>query len=246
VLGISSGSGLAAVLAIIFGINILPLGEFCLPLFAFLGGIVTIFFVYIFSKKATRVRTEDLLLSGVIVTAMLSGIIMFLVSTMEVEGTHSTLWWLLGNTQIFDIRILTMVSLIALAGIFVSFLFARNLNIMSLGEEEAIATGLDVERIKFLYFIVSSLITAAVVSVCGMIGFVGLIIPHIARRFVGPDHRVLIPSSALCGAIFLVLSDILARRLISPIELPIGVITALVGGPFFIILIKRSRKPGYR
>jgi iron complex transport system permease protein len=128
-------------------------------------------------------------------------------------------------------------------GIVVSTLLARNLNVMSLGEEEAITMGLDVERIKLVFFIISSLMTAAVVSVCGLIGFVGLIIPHIARRFIGPDHRYLIPASAFCGAIFLILCDVAARKIAAPLELPIGVITAVVGGPFFIVLLRRARRP---
>jgi iron complex transport system permease protein len=156
------------------------------------------------------------------------------------------LWWLLGNLQIFDLRLLFAVSAIAVIGIIISCFFARSLNIMSLGEEEAITMGLNVEYIKLVFFIISSLIVAAVVAVCGMIGFVGLIIPHIARRLVGPDHRSLIPASAICGAIFLILCDLLARRIMAPTEMPVGVITAVFGGPFFIILLKRSRRPIYR
>jgi len=243
ILGISSGSGLGAVIAILFGINLSFLGSLSLPLFAFLAGLVTIFLVYLLSKKGPRVGTEDLLLSGVIITAMLSGIIMFIVSATEREGLHSALWWLLGNTQIYDLKLLVVVSAISVIGIVVSTLLARNLNIMSLGEEEAITMGLDVEKVKLIFFIISSVMTAAVVSVCGMIGFVGLIIPHIARRIIGPDHRRLIPASALCGGIYLILCDILARRVTQPVELPIGVVTAICGAPFFILLLRRSRRP---
>ena len=242
VLGISSGAGLGAVLAILLGVNTAAFGIFSLPFFAFLAGAITIFFVYILSKKGSRVGVEDLLLSGVIISAMLSGIIMFVVSMTEAEGLHSALWWLLGNTQIYDLRLLMVVSLISLTGIFISILLARNLNIMSLGEEEAISMGLNVEYIKLIFFVISSLITACVVSVCGLIGFVGLIMPHIGRIFVGPDHRRLIPASALCGAIFLILCDILAKRLMAPLELPIGVITAVAGGPFFIFLLRSARR----
>jgi len=243
ILGISSGSGLGAVIAILFGLNLSFLGSFSLPLFAFLAGLVTIFLVYLLSKKGARVGTEDLLLSGVIITAMLSGIIMFIVSATEKEGLHSALWWLLGNTQIYDLRLLAVISVITVIGIVVSTFLARNLNIMSLGEEEAITMGLDVEKVKFIFFIISSVMTAVIVSVCGMIGFVGLIIPHIARKFIGPDHRRLIPASALCGGIYLILCDILARRVTQPIELPIGVVTAICGAPFFIFFLRRSRRP---
>jgi len=242
ILGISSGSGLGAVIAILFGLNLSFLGSFSLPLAAFLSGFVTIFLVYMLSKKGARVGTEDLLLSGVIITAMLSGIIMFIVSATEREGLHNALWWLLGNTQIYDLKLLLFVSVISVTGIILSTLLARNLNIMSLGEEEAITMGLNVEKVKLIFFVISSVMTAAVVSVCGMIGFVGLIIPHIARRFIGPDHRRLIPASALCGGIYLILCDILARRVTQPIELPIGVVTAICGAPFFILFLRRSRR----
>jgi len=242
VLGVSSGSGLGAVLAIMLGISLQTVAGLSLPLFAFAGGLITILFVYFLSRRSSRVNIEDLLLSGVIVTAMLSGIIMFIVSVVETEGLHTALWWLLGNTQIYDMRLLIFVTAVALIGILISIALARNLNIMSLGEEEAIASGMNVEKIKIIFFLISSLITAVIVSCCGMIGFVGLIIPHISRRIVGPDHRRLIPASALIGAIFLMLCDILARRVAQPMELPIGVITAFFGGPFFIVLLNRSRR----
>jgi iron complex transport system permease protein len=243
ILGISSGSGLGAVVAIIAGFHIGFLGTFSIPVTAFVFGLFSIIFVYFLSKKGSRVGVEDLLLSGVIVTSMLSGIIMFIVSATEREGLHSALWWLLGNTQIYDMKILIIVGIITIVGILLSMLLARNLNTMSLGEEEAISVGLDTEKIKMLFFVLTSVMTAVIVSVCGMIGFVGLIIPHIARRLIGPDHRRLIPVSAFCGGIYLVLCDIIARRLTQPIELPIGVITAIVGGPFFIFLLKRSKLP---
>jgi iron complex transport system permease protein len=243
ILGISSGSGLGAVIAIITGLHLSFLGTLSIPVTAFLFGLCAIMFVYFLSKKGARVGVEDLLLSGVIVTSMLSGIIMFIVSATEREGLHSALWWLLGNTQIYDFRLLAMVAAVSVIGIIVSTLLARHLNVMSLGEEEAITMGLDTEKTKLVFFVVSSVMTAAIVSVCGMIGFVGLIIPHIARRIIGPDNRRLIPVSALLGGTYLILCDIIARRLTQPIELPIGVITAICGGPFFIFLLKRSKIP---
>jgi iron complex transport system permease protein len=243
VLGISSGAGLGAVVAIISGAAVSLPGGLAVPVFAFLFGLLAIFFVYFLSKKAGRVGTEDLLLSGVIITSMLSGIIMFIVSATEREGLHSALWWLLGNTQVYNLRLLFIICAVSIAGIISSVIFSRNLNIMSLGEEQAIAMGMDTERIKLVFFIISSVMTAVIVSACGMIGFVGLIIPHCARRMTGSDHRRLIPISALLGAIYLVLCDIIARKLTQPIELPIGVITAMVGAPFFIFLLKRSKVP---
>ena len=239
VLGISSWSGLGVVLAIALSAGVSGIS---LPFFGFCGGIITIFLVYALSKKGSRVKTEDLLLSGVIVSAILSSIIMFIVSVMEAEHMHNVVWWLLGNTQIFHYRALYLIGFICLICIIIGTLLARNLNIMSLGEEQAISMGLNIERLKILYFILCSILTAAVVSVCGLIGFVGLIVPHIGRRLIGPDHRDLIPFVALCGSSLLIICDIAARTVITPQELPIGVVTALVGGPFFVILLKRSRR----
>jgi iron complex transport system permease protein len=169
---------------------------------------------------------------------------MFVVSVIPSEKLHGIVWWLLGNLQVFDWGLLRIVSAVVAAGLAASVLFARDLNLMALGEEPAAHLGLDVEWMKKLFFLVASLMTGATVAACGLIGFVGLIVPHTVRLVAGPDHRRLVTASALAGAIFLVLADSVARTIIAPREVPIGVITAILGGPFFLGLL-RKRKASY-
>ena len=169
---------------------------------------------------------------------------MFVVSVAPSEKLHSIVWWLLGNLQVFDYGLLRIVSAVVAVGLAVSALFARDLNVMALGDEPASHLGLDVEWTKKLFFLLASMMTGATVAACGLIGFVGLIVPHTVRLVVGPDHRRLVIDSALAGAAFLVLADSVARTVIAPREVPIGVITAILGGPFFLGLLKQ-RKTSY-
>jgi iron complex transport system permease protein len=169
---------------------------------------------------------------------------MFVVSVAPSEKLHGIVWWLLGNLQVFDWGLLRIVSAVVAAGLALSMLFARDLNLMALGEEPAAHLGLDVEWTKKLFFLLASLMTGATVAACGLIGFVGLIVPHTVRLAVGPDHRRLVTASALAGAAFLVLADSVSRTILAPREVPIGVITAMLGGPFFLGLL-RKRKASY-
>ncbi len=246
VLGISSGAGLGAVLAIFCGAGASVLGLYSLPLISFIGAILTMFLVYNLARMGGRIPVQGLILAGIIVGSVFSSILLFLISVSENQMVHDAIWWLLGNLQIYDLRLLALVSIISIIGIGIALFFSRELNIISLGEEEAMHLGIDVELLKKILLVVASLITAASVSSCGIIGFVGLIIPHTMRLVVGPDHRILIPASALLGAIFLVVCDTLARTLILPAEIPIGAITALIGGPFFIMLLRTKRKVGFK
>lgn len=231
--GTSSGAGLGAVLAIIIGV-----GKIYLPLAAFLGAILTFILVYNLAKQGNGIPVQSLILSGVVVSVALSGIIVFLVSVSGNEALHGVMWWLWGNTQVFDFKLLFAVSLTVILGIFAIFILSQDLNAISIGEEEAIHLGIKTETIKKILFFVTSFITASLVSVCGIIGFVGLIIPHTVRFIVGPNHKVLIPCVCLAGAAFMVICDILSRTLLAPFEIPIGVITAVIGAPIFIILLK--------
>lgn len=241
VLGVSSGAGLGATLAIVLGVGVLS--TWTLPAMAFAGAIGTIFLVYTLARSAGgAVPVQTLLLSGVIVSAVLGSILMFIVSISPTENLHNVVWWLLGNLQIFDWSLLRVASIVVICGVVVSILFARDLNIMTLGEEPATHLGLSVEHTKRFFFLVASLMTGAIVAACGLIGFVGLIVPHSVRLVVGPDHRRLVPASALTGAIFLVLTDSFARTVIAPLEIPIGVVTAFLGGPFFLFLLRRRKR----
>jgi len=242
VLGISSGASLGAVVAAALGIGGSFLGFGAFTLFAFLGAAAALFIVYTLSRVSGRVPLQNLLLTGVIVGAVISSISIFIVFTSQNEAVHNVIWWLLGNLQIFDITQLITVAVAVAIGVVLSLLLSRELNAISLGEEEALHLGVDVERLKKILFLITSLITGAIVSVAGMIGFVGLIVPHFMRLITGPDQRILLPASLLAGGIFLVLCDLISRTVIVPSEVPVGVITAIIGGPFFIALLRRRSK----
>jgi len=236
-LGTSSGAGFGAVLAIILGVS----GTF-LPFFAFAGALLSIVLVYNLAREGETIPVQSLILSGVIVAITLSGIIVFLVSIFSNQTLHGIMWWLLGSLQIYELRLLVTVGLIVLAGLVSIFVLSQDLNAISIGEEEAFHLGVNTETLKKVLFLITSLITGALVSVSGMIGFVGLIVPHMMRLIFGPNHKILIPATCLGAAAFLVVCDTLSRSLIPPIEIPIGVITSLLGAPIFIILLKRKQK----
>jgi iron complex transport system permease protein len=244
VLGVSSGAGLGAVAAIF--LNLAAAHTWPLPAMAFVGGLGTIFLVYALARDsagATPVHT--LLLSGVMVNAVLCSVLMFLVSLSTSEKLHSVIWWLLGNLQIFDWALLRAAAIVVGAGFVATVVLSRDLNVITLGEEPAAHLGLNVELTKVVFLLLASLMTGATVAACGLIGFVGLIVPHSVRLAIGPDHRRLVPASALAGATFLVLADSVARSVIAPTEIPIGVVTALLGGPFFFFLLRRRKRSSW-
>lgn len=236
-LGTSSGAGLGAILAIIIGI-----GNIYLPFAAFLGAILTIILVYNLARQGNKIPVQSLILSGVIVSIALSGIIVFLIYMSGNEALHGAMWWLWGSIEVYNLKLLYIVSLVVILGILAIYILSQDLNAISIGEEEAIHLGIKTETMKKVLFFITSLITASLVSICGIIGFVGLIIPHIMRFIVGPNHKILIPSTCLAAAIFMVLCDMLSRTLFPPLEIPIGVITAIIGTPIFIILLKSKQK----
>ena len=240
ILGVSSGGSLGAVIAIILGIGSIK-GFSTIPFFAFLGALSTMFFVYNIARAGGRVPTHTLLLAGVIVNAFFSAIIMFLVSIVRASETHKFLLWSMGNLAPGETKLtIISMSLIILGGCALYY-YAQAFNLFSLGEESAAQLGIEVEQVKKIAFLLASLITGAAVSICGIIGFVGLIIPHIVRMTIGADHRILMPASALVGASFLIAADTVARTITAPAEIPVGVVTAICGGPFFIYLLRRKR-----
>lgn len=236
-LGTSSGAGLGAVIALILGLS-----RLYLPLAAFIGAILSIFLVYNLAKQNNRIQEHSLILSGVIVSVALSAIIVFLISISGNESLHGLTWWLWGNLQVYDVRLLLIVSLIVIVGVAVVYVFSQDLNAISIGEEEAIHLGVKIESVKKILILTTSLITASLVCICGIIGFVGLMIPHMMRLVVGPNHKILIPATCISAAIFMVVCDTLSRVIFPPLEIPIGVITAILGAPAFIILLKRSQR----
>lgn len=235
-LGTSSGAGLGAIVAIILGIS----GVY-LPLAAFLGALLSVILVYNLARENNKIPVQSLILSGVIVAIAFSGIAVFLITLSSNEALHGIMWWLLGSLQIYDLKLLSVVAGIVILGILSIFILSQDLNAISIGEEEALHLGIETEKIKRILFLITSLITGALVSVSGMIGFVGLIVPHMMRIVVGPNHKILIPATCLGAAAFLVLCDTISRVIFPPVEIPIGVITSLVGAPIFIILLKRRQ-----
>lgn len=242
-LGISSGAGLGAAVAIIAGLTALT--AWSVPVLAFAAGLGTLVLVYGLSRTSGGiVPIHTLLLTGVIINAIFGSLLMFIASTAASDKLHNVMWWLLGSLEIYDWSLLRLASGVVLAGTAVACLFTRALDVITLGEETAVHLGLRVERMKLLFFSLASLITGATVSACGLIGFVGLLVPHFMRLLIGPDHRRLVPACALAGGAFLILADTLARTLMSPLEIPIGVVTASVGGPFLLFLLRRNAVTG--
>ena len=236
-LGTSSGAGLGAALSIMMGLSAV-----FLPVAAFCGAILSIVLVYNLAKQNGKIAEQSLILSGVIVSVAFSAIIVFLLSISSKEMLHSFSWWLWGSLQVFDFKLLCWVSLIVSAGIIAVYLFSQDLNAISLGEEEAIHLGIDIETVKLILIMITALISASLVCVCGIIGFVGLIVPHMMRLVVGPNHKILIPMTIIAAAIFMVACDIISRSVFPPLEIPIGVITAIIGAPIFIFLLKSKQK----
>ncbi len=238
ILGVSSGAAVGAILAILLGLGTFSFG---LPLISFLGALLTVLIVFYFGRQDGKIHPNTLLLAGVIIGSFLSALIMFFISVSQREELHTIIFWLMGDFSFSNARAILIIFPYILLGFFLLYLRSRQLNLILSGEENAIQLGVDVEKLKLVSYLSASLITAASVSVCGLIGFVGLIIPHAVRLIFGPDHRLLIPASALVGASFLIASDTVARTLLAPTELPVGVITAAFGGPFFIYLLKTRK-----
>lgn len=236
-LGSSSGAALGAVLAIIVGLSSLYL-----PFIAFLAALITISLVYKLSQEGNRLALTSLLLNGVILSIALSAITVFLVSSGNNEKLHSLMFWLWGSCQVYDFNLIFITAILVGLGLMALFSLSQDLNAISLGEEEAIHLGVDIEKLKRQVFFITAIITASIVSLCGVIGFVGLIIPHMLRLIIGPNHKRLILASCIAGSSFMVICDLLSRSLISHSEIPIGIMTAIIGTPIFIILLKRKSR----
>jgi len=236
-LGISGGAAFGATLATVTGLAAVTI--FSLPFSAFLGSLACFYSVYfIASRKSFSVNS--LILTGVIFGFIFSSAVLLILALSSPGKIQSSLIWLTGDLSSPNTPLIMLVSLIVLFGFAVLFIFSRELNILVLGEEKALTLGVNTDKTKKIIFITASLLTGACVSVSGIIGFVGLLIPHLMRKATGPDHRLLLPASALGGAAFLPLCDSLARSVIAPVELPVGVITGLAGGIFFLVFLLRS------
>ncbi len=242
IIGVSSGAALGAAAAGLIGFTA-AVSVFLPPLFAFVTAIATVFVVYALGTVRGKVHAETLLLSGVAVAAFLGAIVSFLIYFVR-EQFHQLIFWLLGSLTLASWSMVVVVFFAAVVGSLIIFLHGRDLNALLLGDETAHNLGVNPEGLRKLMLGVAALVTATAVAFTGIIGFVGLIVPHMMRLLFGPDHRMLVPASTLFGATFLILSDSVARTVVAPTELPVGVITALCGGPFFIYLLRRSRVGG--
>jgi iron complex transport system permease protein len=237
VLGVSSGAALGVAVAVLFGIGTTVLALWALPVCGFLGGLLALLVVYRMAVTYDRLPIHSVLLAGVILNAIFSALIMFITSIMDPNRSFGMMAWLMGSLQAPAFPALAALSIYLFAGLALLFKQIRLLNILAMGEESARSLGIDTERTKRFIFVISALLTGAVVSVSGMIGFIGMVIPHAVRLVVGADHRVLLPASALVGGMFLMAADTIARTAFVPSEVPVGIITALAGGPFFVYLL---------
>ncbi len=237
VLGVSSGAALGVAVAVLFGIGTTLLALSALPLCGFLGGLLALLVVYRMAITYDRLPIHSVLLAGVILNAIFSALIMFITSIMEPNRSFGMMAWLMGSLQAPASPALAALSVYLFVGLVLLFRQIRVLNILALGEEPARSLGVETERTKRFIFLISALLTGAVVSVSGMIGFIGMVIPHAVRLVVGADHRLLLPASALVGGMFLMVADTIARTAFVPSEVPVGIITALAGGPFFVYLL---------
>ncbi|MCH8041617.1 MAG: iron ABC transporter permease [Nitrospinae bacterium] len=241
VLGISSGAAFGATLAMLLGVGNTFLGVSTLPLWAFAGGLLAIMVVYRISVAYRMLSVHTLLLAGVILNALFSALIMFAISIADPTQAFKMMLWLMGTLTVPEFWTLVTLLVYLACGFLILFWLARPLNILTLGDESARSLGVEVDRIKKLVFVTSALVTGAVVSIAGLIGFVGMVVPHAVRMIIGADHRLLLPVAALAGGAFLTVADTVARTALAPTELPVGVVTALIGGPFFIYLLVQRR-----
>ena len=234
ILGVSSGGAFGAVLGIMFGFSF-NLG---IPLLSFAGAMLTIYLVLVMGQRKMGMESSTILLAGVIINAFFTAIIMFFISTAADDRLHTMLFWLYGDLSQSAYVQFAIIAPVVVMAFVILYGLSRHLNLITAGEETALQLGVDIKRTKMICFLVVSLVIGLVVSFSGLIGFVGLIVPHLGRMVLGSDHRLLMPVSALGGAVFLIAADTVARTIISPSELPVGVITAFIGAPFFIYLLK--------
>lgn len=236
ILGVSGGAALGAVTAIWLGFS----AAIFLPASAFLGALAALGAVY-WVARAHRGSSHTLILCGVIVGSLASAVLLFILWLSPADQTRAAIFWLTGNLSMADYSLFGWISPVVLIAFAALWITSRSLDLFTQGEETAADLGLSIGRARTVVFVAAGAMTAAVVSVAGLIGFVGLTIPHITRLLFGPAHHRLLPASALTGAAFLVLADALSRQLYAPAEIPVGVVTALLGAPFFLYLLRSNR-----
>ncbi len=239
-LGISGGASLGVCLTIVFSLHT-KIGIMAYPVSGFAGAGLVIFLVYTLSLRGGALKPNTMLLTGVMISFVASSIVMLLMAISKSDDLHNIVFWIMGSLDEPNIMLIKIVSYGSIVGLIISLFHCHNLNALALGEEQATLLGVNTSKTKKILFIIASLLTGLSVSVAGIIMFVGLIIPHFMRIMIGSDHRILIISSFLGGASFLIMCDIFARTIISPLELPVGVITGIIGGIVFIYILRQKQ-----
>ncbi len=238
-LGISGGAALGVCINIVLRLQRASI--LTLPLFGFLGAIIVILIVYSLSIRKGILKIQGLLLTGVMISFIASSLIMLIMAISRAEDLHGIVFWIMGSLEEPNWFLIKVALGVSIFSLIISYLFCFDLNAFSLGEEEALHLGINVEKTKRLLFVLASLLTGCSVSVAGIIGFVGLVVPHFVRMAVGQDHRILLVSSFLCGGAFLIFCDTLARTVLAPMELPVGVITGILGGSLFVYVLTKKK-----
>ncbi len=238
ILGISGGSAIGAIIGILIGWSRFP----GVTLSAFAGSMATLLIVLIMSTGRTILKKDSLLLSGVMINAFCSAIIMFLISMTQDAKLHNIMFWLMGDLSMADIGQVGILAAMLLPGFILLFWLSHSMNLLLMGKEMAHSMGVNIKAVTVTLLLATSFMVSATVSHCGPLGFVGLVIPHLLRLILGPDHRILVPACILGGSAYMVICDLLARILPQHGEMPAGVVTALIGAPLFIFLLKRARR----
>lgn len=240
-LGISGGASLGVALTIVLGLHV-TIGGVMLPVSGFIGAFMMVFLVYVIGSGRGKVNVHNMLLIGVMISFVASSAMMFLMSVSSPDSLHSIIFWTMGSLDEPNSGLIWLTFIVTLLVLVISYFFVQPLNALRLGEEKAYHLGINTNVVVRVLFILASVLAGVSVSVAGVIGFVGLIIPHLLRLFLGTDYRILLVSSFLLGGSFLVLSDVMARTIISPNELPIGVITGIIGGIVFILMMSGKKQ----
>jgi iron complex transport system permease protein len=242
-LGISGGAAVGVCLAIAWKLGA-SLGVLALPVSGFLGAAAAIVAVYFLGTRKYVLNVRDLLLTGVMISFVSSSVVMFVLAVARAEDLHGIIFWIMGSLDQSNPLLIKIAAAVSILSLVIAYLFCLDLNALNLGEEQAMHLGVSVENTKRILFLLASVTTGISVSVAGVIGFVGLVIPHLARLLLGSDHRIILAASWIGGGAFLVLCDTLARTVISPLELPVGVITGILGGSIFVYALSRHPLQG--
>lgn len=242
IIGVTSGAGVGAAAVIVFNVGFL--GTFTVPVAAFMSAVLVTVIIYQLARHQGKVAVVNLILTGIAINAVCNALISFLVYLAPTANREQIVFWQMGSLNGSQWKHVWVVLPIAIAGVLIAIRLGRQLDVLALGERAAVHTGIHVSRLRIIAIAASTILTAGAVSFAGLIGFVGLIVPHLLRSLVGPENKILLPASALTGAVLIAFADVAARTLIPFADLPIGIFTAIVGGPTFFVLLRRMLKKG--